>query len=120
MPLRFLSILACVLFMSCGSTEQAGPSPAPTPETGRTTASVLGVVSGDGARRLGGATVQVTGGPNAGQSTTADIDGLYRFDALTIGSSATITARATGYAERSSTITVAATGNTLNFALTPQ
>lgn len=118
--------LVCVTLSSCGATAQAGPSSAQEPvppepsapgNPGRTAASVLGVVLNERSRQIGGATVRVTGGPDAGQATRADVDGLYRFDALAVGSSATITVSAPGYREGSRTILVERLGNTLHFTL---
>jgi PKD repeat protein len=66
---------------------------------------------------VGGATVEVLDGPNAGSRATANSNGEYRFDSLAI-SNMNFRAFATGFTEDRRGTFVNGT-NTLNFTLTP-
>ena len=66
---------------------------------------------------MGGATVEVLDGPNAGSRATANSNGEYRFDSLAI-SNMNFRAFATGFTEDRRGTFVNGT-NTLNFTLTP-
>lgn len=87
----------------------------PTPST---TGSLTGTVSNDTGTRLDGATVQITSGAGSGQTAPTNTAGVYHFDSLPIGSTSVV-ARSPGHSDRTSTVTVAAAGSTLNFVLTP-
>ena len=92
------------------------PTPTPTPEP--TAASLSGTVSDTGGGRIGGATVTVLDGTNAGQSAQANSNGEYQFASLPVAN-ANLVATASGYIEdRRGTFVNGS--NTLNFTLTPE
>jgi hypothetical protein len=93
------------------------PTPTPTPTPAPTSAPLTGTVSSTTGQRIGGATVTVIDGPDAGRSTVANGSGEYRFDSLTI-SNANFRATASGFGEDRRGTFVNGT-NTLNFTLAP-
>ena len=123
-PFRFpAGILACLVLAGCGGTSPTAPSWPSTPTTPTnpstsTTAQLTGTVSDNSGSRLPSSTVQITTGPNAGLTVTADPAGIYRFEVIQTGT-ITLVARAMGFADSTRSVTVNATGpNTLNFTLT--
>ena len=117
-----LIVASCILSaaLACGSSP-APPSgtsststtsiPAQVSLTGNVTSSVVsGVV-------IGGATITISDGPNAGKSTTANSSGSYRFDGLTPGN-ANLVARASGYEDFGRGVFIDGV-NTLNFPMRP-
>jgi hypothetical protein len=82
-------LVALVALSSCGSTK---PPTAPS----NPTVSLFGTVTAEGGVKLSGATVRIGDGVNAGQSTTTNESGEYRFDGL-VASNGNVSAIAGGY-----------------------
>ena len=127
------TILTCLALAGCSASSRTAPITTPpittdsstTPTTSppgggtatRTTAQLTGTVSDDTGSRLPGSTVQITTGPHAGLTVTADPGGIYRFEIIQIGT-ITLVARAGGYVDSTRSVTVNAIGlNTLHFTL---
>ena len=91
------------------------PSPSPSPAPTPTTVSLTGTVSTSGGERLGGATLTILDGPDAGKTAGTNSNGEYRFDSLT-ASNANLKAAAVFYADDRRGVYVDG-GNTLNFTL---
>jgi hypothetical protein len=88
--LRSSAILVALVALSgCGSYK---PPTAPS----NTTVSLFGTVTAEGGVKLTGATVRIGDGVNAGQSTTTNESGEYRFDGL-VASNGNVSAIADGY-----------------------
>ena len=92
------------------------PMPTPTPTPTPTTASLTGTVSNVGGEGIGGATVTVLDGSDAGTSVGTNSNGEYSFASLTTGN-VNFSATASLYQETRVGITVDGT-STLNFTLT--
>ena len=129
--LRFASVLLAVVLsaaaLGCGSdsgtsptpnpapTPAPAPAPSPSPAPAPSTVSLTGTVSTSGGDRLGGVTLTILDGPDAGKTAGTNSNGEYRFDSLT-ASNANLKAIATFYAEARSGVYVDGT-NTLDFTL---
>ena len=97
-------------------TPAPAPAPAPSPATAPTTVSLTGTVSNSSGDRVGGATVTILDGTDAGKTAGTNSSGEYRFDSLTAGN-ANLGATATFYTEDRRGVYVDGT-NSLNFTLT--
>lgn len=110
---RTVLLFALVLSSACGSSNST-PSPSPTPPT-PTTYTLSGHVVDTNNTPLGGATVQVIDGPNAGKSANTDGSGNYTLSSLTQGGF-TARARKQYYNEFAKPVTLTSNQN-LDFSL---
>lgn len=136
--LSFLFVLLCVSVFStaCGNNSPGnpvGPSPTPEPITippptpepptfepptpEPTLVSLTGMVRSNTGNPLNGAMVTILDGVNAGRTTTADTNGKYKFDDLTVGNG-NLSAVAVGYQEARAGVHINGT-NTLDLILEP-
>ncbi len=113
-PTLGLALLCLSGFVvACNGDKSPSPTAPSTPTP--TTVSLTGNVSAVGGAKLGGATVRIFDGVNAGKSTSTDGSGAYRFDGLTSGNG-NLVATADGYDESRAGVVINGT-NTLNFTL---
>ena len=101
---------------ACSDGKDTATSPSPSPAT---TFSLSGQVrNGNTGASVGGATVSVVDGPNAGASTTTDMSGNYSFTALQ-QSGFNVNAAAANYISQAQVVTLTS-NRTLDFSLRPQ
>lgn len=119
-------VVSLALSIACGGSSPTSPSPTPTPSPTPSptpaptptpsTVSLTGNVTVTGTSvRLGGATVRILDGANAGRSTTTDTNGQYRFDGLQ-PDNGNVSATASGWEEARAGTFINGT-NTLNFTI---
>lgn len=112
--MRWLLPTLILLATSCGGGSSPAPTPSPTPPA-TPTYTLSGRVTNEAAVPIGGATVEVMDGPNAGRSAQTNNSGNYSLAGL---SQSGFTARATADYHRSASMGVTLTADrTVNFQL---
>lgn len=84
-PMRRLFVLFCLSAVACGGGGSTPTTPANAPPPAPTTASLSGRVETPSAVPVGGATVTVSDGSNAGRTSTTDGNGHYQLTGLQRG-----------------------------------
>jgi Carboxypeptidase regulatory-like domain len=118
-------LFAVVLELNCGSSSPSAPTPTATPTPTPTPAPVVtyaitGIVKSSAGVALNGASVRVSDGPNAGQSTFTTSSGSYALSGLSLAGF-TVIASEPGFVSvgQGVTLTAGVTTFPLNFTLAP-
>jgi hypothetical protein len=118
-PRGYLFVLVLLLTAACGgSPTQPAPAPPPPPPPPVAAATLSGTISNSETEGpAGGARIAVVEGVNQGATTTADDEGRYRLENLSLGAF-TLRVQADGFESHSGSITLAG-DQTLDVALRP-
>ena len=117
-PRALVGVIILALGVTGCTTPTTPTTPTPTPTPTPTTASLTGTVSNASGEGIGGATVTVLDGSDAGTSVGTNSNGEYSFASLTTGT-VNFSATASLYQDARAGIAVDVDGtNTLNFTLT--